>query len=227
MIKMPDLTTIAGIPTAITDNHNEVLRYWKGKNRTLFHIDAHHDMWEGIKYHGTSIDNYIDGAGISDFICPAVHCKVISDIYWLNPHLNEADKLKYFDSQTRVLDTLESKGNLKWDLGAVWEYGSNIKRDQINLDNPLILDIDLDGFSCRQDCPFEGSGYNTEQGYEKRIEQTMETLSQLKRPDIVTITRSNGKNILYQIGFRFEFVPKKFQHEVEQLTLDGLKELYK
>jgi hypothetical protein len=224
---MTDITQIAGIPTAITDNHNEVLPYWKTNNAPLLHIDAHHDLWDvELNYQGELIEGYIKKVTMSNFICPAVHCKVISDIYWLNPHMGGGTKFKYYSAVKKKLDTIEDQGYLRWKRNKFWRRGSKVKINKVSLDQPYILDIDLDAFSCKKNHLVTLSHNNPEQGYELRIEQTMESLSKLPIPKLITITRSNGKNIPLKKGYRCEFVPPSLQEIVEQLTLEGLKEVY-
>ena len=226
-IKMPDIIKIAGIPTAIVDNHNEVLRYWKGRNRTLFHIDAHSDMGGEIPYYGKHLKDYYDKVSIANFICVATHFKIVSDVYWLNPH-SEETRLQYFGDEEHSIETkLGLPNHIKWKLNQQMLLRRNMYNHNVDIKGDFILDIDLDAFSCITG--FTNGripeGHDSEQGYEKRIQQTMETLVKLKYPKIITIARSRG--FLESDGsMAKEFVPSKFQYEVEQLTLKGLKGTY-
>ena len=219
---MSDIIKIGNIPTAITDNHNEVLPYWNIKDAPLFHIDAHHDLWANlILDRGDSIEDYISHVTISNFICPAAHCGIISDMYWLNPHQRGRKKLQHFS-----LDVIYIAGCLDWKTYNMGEYGLKVKISKVNLDRPYILDIDLDAFSCKKDYLVAPSRYDPEYGYTKRIGQTVNLLSSLPTPKIITITRSNGKNIKLEPGRKSEFVPTHLQDEVERLTINGLRALY-
>ena len=70
------------------------------------------------------------------------------------------------------------------------------------------------------------SGYEAEKGYEQRIKDTIKTLGKLRAPKLITIARSLG--FLDEKGeMEHVFVPPQYQMYVEELTINGLKELYK
>ena len=98
MPKGTKLIKVGGIHTAITEEHNEVFYFWQMshmKSATLLHVDAHHDM-DGVVsiigdglLHDPSNINYFKSLYVGNFICPAVHYGIVSDVYWLNPHSNK------------------------------------------------------------------------------------------------------------------------------------------
>jgi hypothetical protein len=225
MNKMQDIIKIGNIPTAITDNHNEVLRYWNIKNATLLHIDAHSDLRGGVKYQGDSIDDYFDEVRIVDFICPAAHFNIISEVYWLNPH-DERKRIQYFGNDEPSIITELRKGTIIWKNCSQLRGGKKLEEGDIDIQGDYILDIDLDAFCCINGYSYTPDVKESEHGYQQRIQQTIETLAKLKPPKLITVARSIGFLDYTAGGLVQNFTPLGFIDQVEELTIEGLKELY-
>lgn len=59
-------------------NHDEALHIWREagvSNQVLVHIDAHHDLWPVGEGELT----------IANFLCPALHEKIVRELYWVVP----------------------------------------------------------------------------------------------------------------------------------------------
>jgi len=187
---------IAGIPAAITQDHSQVFYFWQNsglKNAVLFHVDAHADMDSGIDTCLNDIDNI-------NFICPAVHYGIVSDIYWLNPY-SYIRKLQDMGSSSperkrgRIgLVAYAENGRIFWkEEGHEISAGSGniISPEQIHVPEGLILDIDLDAFCCS--CPSNTlSTENPTINWERRVAEAMGLLEKLRKPSLITITRSQG-----------------------------------
>jgi len=219
---------IGGIPTAITDQHNEVFYHWQKhnlENATLLHIDAHHDLFNiAAPFKEKLNDDYYEEVGIASFICAAVHYGIVSSIYWLNPFSSK--RLQDMGSaepkeNRRKIETKVIGGRIDWASYAdkmVMGEGIKITPEDVEFENQFILDIDLDAFSWRRRIISSRLKVrDTESGYEERIDQTIEVLRKLRRPDIITITRSQGKRIC---------VPPEKVDAVQEYLLGKLREVY-
>ncbi|MDO8511524.1 MAG: UPF0489 family protein [Nanoarchaeota archaeon] len=204
------LKSIGEIKTALVDDHHEAFYWWWNselESATLFHVDGHDDMSEAI------VDRQIKGAedykslNIANFICPAVHHGIISHIYWLNPHSKERTLLDYGTPKTffSKRDVILNEQNYKYG----WDYhdGDMIRKGNVKImpldgfsirksipkKRPLILDIDLDAFCCHRNSTLgKSKDYKGALGFEERINQTMNVLAQLPKPDLITIASSQG-----------------------------------
>lgn len=224
-----DLIEIRGIPTAVTDEHNEVFPHWWDsglKDSTLLHVDAHPDMDDGGK---VSVKPKYSLLDIAQFICPAVYHEIVSSIYWLNPHSS--------DRRLQDMGTARNEGRRKlaaktknylylWHGGlndkiydAIHGYGKIIKNNQISMppEYPFILDIDLDAFCCHRGVYFSHPDI---ENYERKINETMFLLKDLREPDLITITGSQAKTE------RDTYVPPKIVGTVYRCLTERLEEIY-
>lgn len=207
--------SVKGIPTYITDDHDEVLRYWEVYNDSdLLHVDAHHDMEGGV-------EQDLGNLNIGNFICPAVHYGIVSNVHWLNPQSNRYKLLHIGSKERGDLRTELRDKFIYWDVPSRIRTGSvlTVEDGVITLKNKyFILDIDLDAFCCQK--AMHNTSYNKDgiNGYEERIEYTRETLKRSKRPDIITMTRSVGCGGVY--------VPEDKVDIVQELTLKMLETVF-
>lgn len=159
------------IPLYKMDEHHEAFLIWHDaikKNylapsgNTLLHIDQHSDMDSPVLR--TSIHNLkndkeslhrftYDELGIGTFIYPAVYTRIIDTVYWI---LQPDDVSKAKPVEELVLSSYQSEGKI---LLINHEQSSDprkisFKRQDITLDEsivvsqPVVLDIDIDYFSC-------------------------------------------------------------------------------
>ena len=223
---------IEGIPTAITSQHNQSFYYWQKahlKNAVLLTTDAHADMIAGAPFEEELSDGYYDCLGVSNFFCPAIHYEIFSSIYWLNPH-SDKKRLQYLGSTSEDNDKLKIQtgvhdGRIKWYMQSEsrWsceglDEGRVITPTEISLEGrPLVLDIDLDAFCCHVSVRNVHSDYKGVSRYQQRILQTIEVLEDLKRPDLITITRSQRSVVC---------VPRLKVGFVQYHLIKSLRELY-
>jgi hypothetical protein len=214
---------IAGIPAAITDEHNDVYYHWEKsgiQDAALFHIDKHPDTDSTAL--SADFSSYKD-LTIADFICAAVHRGIVSSMYWYEPHdyPHLLDMGSTNPDNRKSLNTNINKGYVLWEDESLDSgNGDAITTPEIQIPGRFILDIDLDAFC----------SVHEEEGYEERIDKTIEVLKTLKRPDLITITRSQGPPLMPPVlGFeaprRFHVNPDKVD-DVQAYLLEKLNELY-
>lgn len=233
----------AGIPTALVNDHNEVFFYWWKfgmKDAVLFHVDAHPDMDCNVKVEEELSSGYdYSKLSIANFICPAMYHGLISSVYWLNPHSIEKRQLQHIKEARSqlVLDQESSFINGEERLKYIWKYNDDFKVSNgegygLSADNlfipqhsQLILDIDLDAFCCHRNeslrnLPEDRNKYEGVFGYERRIDETIDALINLPRPDLITIASSEGD------GKISCFVPPFMIGEVSRYLAINLRNLY-
>lgn len=208
-----NILDINGIPAFITQEHNENFRYWMQlKDSLLLHIDAHSDMGSpfvnGIE---TPEIDFYKNLSIADFICPALYYGFVSEIYWLNPHLNEEKRLVRYDCKAKLEGVW-----ISWDRNPMEEPVECI--EEIHKLKPMILDVDLDAFCCSGLVHGVRASYDAIGGWEERVCQAADFIRRLKKPDVITITRSQGT---------YTYVPKLLVDSVQDYTLGILSQLYK
>ena len=203
----PRRIDICGIDTLIVDPHNEALFQWFKVKRggILVHVDDHSDMNDQAPLPPENFDRlteYIaDELSISDFIATAVHLGVIDTVYHLIPkarkiHAYGQCKMNRNGEMIREVRTrLDNSNNIVWDTGS-YEWKSlgceSITVEQflteVNLcRKPMVGDIDLDAYLGFTGCCFYWEKPPTQ---EPRIAWTMDVLRKMKKPDVITIARS-------------------------------------
>ena len=198
------------IPLKIVNEHNQVLEHWQKsglKKATLLHIDAHHDI--------VSIASKDEKPRIDNFICLAVDQGIVSHVYWLNPHSTNR-RLQDF-GLPRIY---KPKGMSQDDNIVTSDKGEVISEQDIEIKDNFILDIDLDAFCCSKNVNAVHEGYDGTIDWQKRVDKTIEFLSKLRSPDLITIARSVSKNK------KNTFIPKEKAAEVEAYLLEKLGKLY-
>jgi hypothetical protein len=205
------LIQVHSVPVAITRDHNQVYYFWQKsgiRNATLLHIDGHSDMSGGAvvrENFDISEEEYYQYLSIGGFIVPAVHYGLVSSIFWLNPH-SQAKKLQDLGSSVKELGRKHLRTRIKeWSKGVNYlalGWTPSSKRTVISPNDlkilgrePFIWDIDLDAFCCDKEIAHVPSDYHGIEGFENRIAETMDLLRTLRRPDLITITRSEGREI--------------------------------
>jgi hypothetical protein len=219
--------TIGGIPTGITENHNESLYFWQNlglKGAVLLHVDAHDDLDDcAMPMESTGQRDYYKRLELDDFISAASYYGVIApQIYFVNNQ--EPEHLRYASIELSAhLTKVGPFDRIKWTTDARKKYRSiaEIIGEQEQDERPLLLDVDLDSFSCCVQHPMGIRKYET-YGYEGRIQETIGILRQLKRPSLITISRSQA-----HLGEGSEtYVEPRLVDDVQQKFIEGLVQLY-
>ncbi len=159
------------IPLYKMNEHHEAFLIWHDaikKNyitptgNTLLHVDQHDDMSNpvlrtsihNVKQNKESLHSFTyDELGIGTFIYPAVYTRIFNLVYWI---LQPDDVTKAKHVEDLVLSTYQSEGK----IFLINHHQSSdprkiaFKRHDITLDDsievsqPVVLDIDIDYFSC-------------------------------------------------------------------------------
>lgn len=170
--------SIMSIPTFIIEEHHEAFIVWnyaiqKGlippSGNTLFHVDEHSDMRtprfnSSIHNLNGSIDEINDFTyselGIGNFIMPAIYKKIFNKVFWIKQkhRFEKVKRIKmYIRSYNQVGKKLISG---KYDGYKKIKNDIDIYADVVSFDyflttinsipsnRKIILDIDLDYFSC-------------------------------------------------------------------------------
>lgn len=238
---------LGNVPAVVTDNHNEVFYYWQIagiKKASLFHVDGHSDMGGGVELTPKASNiplRYYQKLMIDNFIVPAYFYGIIDSIWWLNPH-SEEKKLQFMGCKDKkskrklgvnvleivpgyfTMDFVSESGSFLFDEDHYYQgVVKALSEINIGANKPWILDIDLDAFCCDRDVNNVPRNYNGILNYEKRIDETLKVLMRLKKPDLVTITLSNGNNAKI---YSYPFVPQNLSAKVKDYLLEGLRDLY-
>lgn len=188
---------------------------------------------------------YHEKLHVGNFICPAVHYGFIRNIYWISPFCkgSEYDDLYIQHIDKDSLKTRNSIRYIKWkdiefseksresgssfdDVG--YRLGASLKinklKERLNNNDSFILDIDLDAFAKEiygHPTYMEmfkalnpGVGIN---GWERRIKQTIKLLRGISRPELITMTRSQGSQ---------PYVPGNLVDRVQGMVLKELEKLF-
>ncbi|MBI4174916.1 MAG: UPF0489 family protein [Candidatus Aenigmarchaeota archaeon] len=225
---------IGGIPTVVTSDHHYVLPHWEVsglRDADLLHIDGHHDMCDGPEIRYSKI-GHISSLNIGNFICAAVHSGIVSSVYWFNPHALNSHyaffaPLQYFDS-SKLQTMVDDRERISWKMRKnLWidrpqsEPVKSVAQSEV----PLIVDIDLDAFCCRLHLHNMFDDYDGIHNWEDRIEKTMSLLRNIRAPDMITVTRSEGY-VSENGQDRLRFVPSDKVDKVQNRLLHGLAKIY-
>ncbi len=164
------------IPLFIFEEHHEAFFVWnysvmnnliKKSNNTLLHVDEHSDMAvPKFNYSINSIQDKLqklyeftyNELTIANFIVPAIYQGMFSQLYWLYQSTNEGKGSKRpilvyshkAEGQVLMLD-------INCDVGTLAFFNSDLKNalfksikthDEFPESQSVVLDIDLDYFSC-------------------------------------------------------------------------------
>lgn len=234
-LESAELVMAEEIPIFITEEHNEVYYFWEQMgiaDAVLIHVDAHTDLDYQIMCDNGS-GNYFKKLDIGGFIAPAYHYGMFSGpFYWLNPH-DESNSLQEFDLGTKIISKKYGK-YITWDRESYRECenihsgrGKPISKENIVTGYPLVVDIDLDAFSCSGivhpiSLNFGGANREGINGkWEKRVMGMVDVLRGLDRPTMITITRSQSSDR------RSTYVNPRIVDTVQGRVIEELMELYR
>jgi tetratricopeptide (TPR) repeat protein len=132
----------------LMENHDAAYPIWQSngiRNRTLVHVDAHHDMWRTGKHETITVANFISAAiedGITKeifWVVPDATWTSLDGIFAVNQHLREL--ARQYSSRRRPSLTAH---------GRIFVPLSNVDLTICSLNSvpqitkPVLLDIDLD-----------------------------------------------------------------------------------
>ncbi|MFZ5955241.1 MAG: hypothetical protein ACOYT4_02350 [Nanoarchaeota archaeon] len=229
------LTEIKDIPTTITNNHNESFYYWQCLERaTMLRIDAHPDMLDWIP--SNSKKNYFKELGIANFNCAGIHSNYIYEIFWLNPHSKKRrlQDMGCNPSYVSFCNLFRRKLKTSYTLSntIVWYFLGieSLKHGKGKILNPnkqipingkyFLVDIDLDGFCCNKYIYFKEENWQSVLKFRERINESFNYIKNLRKPDLITITRSFGESESKR------FIPKDKVKVVEDYVFKRLKQIY-
>lgn len=165
--------TRKSIPVFIIEEHHEAFIVWnyaiqKGllphRDNCLLHIDEHSDMGiprfnESIHNLNGSMDKIIDFSyrelNIASFIIPACYCSIFNRVYWVK---QIHSKTKY--RPTKMIVCSYNKAGKRLISGKAKDVNNDVDLDkslfdyylrtleQLPTNKKVVLDIDLDFFSC-------------------------------------------------------------------------------
>lgn len=214
-------------PLFIFEEHHEAFFVWnysvmnkiiQASNNVLLHVDEHSDM--GVPKFNKSMkflnnlkalhDFTYTELAITTFIIPAVFQGIFNQVYWLYQSNNESKKAKKSivyspNSEGKILKLL--KADQIDQLGLLSLYNSKFRdfmfepittECQFSDRQPIVLDIDLDYFSCNPSSYYYNQGKLevTEEEYKSFHENKYHFL-RLSFGSNINIKEENGKYYLF------------------------------
>lgn len=222
---------VDSVPLVFTQDHNEAFAYWQIsglRQAHVLHVDGHADMKDYVELADQADEDYYEHLTIANMLCAAAHYDIAHSISWLNPH-SLSHRLLYLGSKTSddrfsIRTKVSEYDRIEWEKPSLGHYnlrfgdGKNIKFSELQIGSrPFLLDIDLDAFCCRLPVDNVPSDYYGVDNYGKRIMIMVRLLTTLKKPELISITRSNGRRI---------FVPSDKVDEVQAVCVAALARLY-
>jgi len=207
--KIPGVSVekISGLSLVVTEEHHHVFPFWnssKIKGATLIHVDSHSDLADDkVPSLNVAFEEYYKNLQVGTFICPAVHYGFIKELFWINPtNILKETHIQYLEKD-RLVTEIDGFGDIKW-KNSPENYPGYIKTGKIGncitlkelikkLNNPWILDVDLDAFATISYLLGIYNPVSFEAGWKEKVDKTLKLLKKLPRPDLITITRSQGE----------------------------------
>lgn len=242
-------TKIGDIPTFVVNSHERVLPKWfdmKEKPAIVVHIGARHGLYndnpliKDLPFTNPEESTYASiGINSSNFICFAVHHKIVGMMYRFDPR--KAMVKAYYGAiipagckvhELDVFKTERAKGNITWGRYHLYNPPTFnlitkpiVYKELSKLKQPLILDIDLDGFFSNDAFPDKqlkgkiNAQEEIERTYHQNIAKTFDFLKDLPRkPDLITIAQS--------ATVKDEYTPRKYASKIQAVVLDSLGFVY-
>ena len=161
--------TLEPIPLFFIEEHNEAFYIWhyaishsliSSSNNILLHVDTHSDLSSPVlttpindlSNHLPDIHKFTyDELGIGSFIYPAIYQGIFNQIFWMGYFDNSLAPMKI-----QILSTYNNEGKIFLLNQSFPNDSKSISfsrqdftiNDSLSIKQPVVLDIDLDYFSC-------------------------------------------------------------------------------
>lgn len=223
------LFEIAGIPTAVVNNHQEAQYYRQLldiKGATLINFDAHADHISYCPVFTVSDGlSYWEKLACDNHVAAGLHTGNLSEYFWLNPHTGIIAELRRPSLEIKGKNMVWKDRKTSWIPNrppANWVY--------VPCAGNQVHEFDLDGFCTNEfktkvDLWLDGVRESSVENWDERMDWAIAMTKHASRPNLITIVRSQGKPSFFRKE-RVAYVPKNKVNEVQNHLLERLTDYY-